>query len=39
MNFKRMPELEWAYGYPAALLLMASIATCIVTFFKVKRWI
>jgi magnesium transporter len=25
MNFKHMPELEWTFGYPAALLLMLAI--------------
>ena len=25
MNFKELPELEWDYGYPAVLLLMAAI--------------
>lgn len=23
MNFERMPELKWAFGYPYALVLMA----------------
>ena len=39
MNFKHMPELEWLYGYPAALGLMATIATSILVFFRKKRWI
>ena len=26
MSFKYMPELEWRWGYPAALLVMAIIA-------------
>ena len=25
MNFKHMPELEWAFGYPFALGLMAAL--------------
>lgn len=39
MNFKHMPELEWTYGYPMALLLMLVVAGSIVTFFRVKRWL
>ena len=30
MNFKRMPELEWAFGYPCALSLI--VITSIVPF-------
>ncbi len=26
MNFKYMPELEWHWGYPAVLLVMAAVA-------------
>jgi magnesium transporter len=39
MNFKRMPELEWYWGYPMALGLMAVVAASIVTWFRVKKWI
>ena len=39
MNFKHMPELEWVYGYPAALGLMATVAGGILIFFRKKRWI
>ena len=39
MNFKHMPELEWRFGYPMALGIMASVATGIITWFRVKRWI
>lgn len=39
MNFKHMPELEWLYGYPAALGLMAIVAVSILLFFRNKRWI
>ncbi len=39
MNFKHMPELEWLYGYPFALGLMACVATFIVVFFRKKRWL
>lgn len=39
MNFRHMPELEWAYGYPFALLLMALTGTASLVFFRWKRWI
>jgi magnesium transporter len=35
MNFKAMPELEWEYGYPTALLVIA--ATCVFLYFRFKR--
>jgi magnesium transporter len=39
MNFKHMPELDWALGYPLALLLMLASAILPYTFFKWKRWL
>jgi magnesium transporter len=39
MNFKHMPELDWEYGYPFALLVMAAIAGTILWWFRRKRWI
>ena len=38
MNFKHMPELEWLYGYPSALTLMACIAGGILIWFRTKKW-
>ena len=39
MNFKNMPELNWEYGYPLAILSM--LVTFIFTFyyFKTKKWL
>jgi magnesium transporter len=34
-----MPELTWAYGYPALLLLMAVVAAGMLYYFRRKRWI
>ena len=34
-----MPELTWAYGYPALLLLMAAVAGGMLCYFRRKRWI
>lgn len=39
MNFAFMPELQWEYGYPAALLLMAIIAAIMLIYFRTKKWI
>lgn len=38
MNFKHMPELEWAYGYPFALGLMAATAATMVAYFRRRGW-
>jgi magnesium transporter len=38
MNFKHMPELDWLYGYPFALALMALVTAGILTWFRVKKW-
>lgn len=39
MNFKVMPELEWPWGYPAALILMALVAVGPYLFFRWKKWL
>jgi magnesium transporter len=39
MNFKAMPELEWAMGYPMAIGLMVLAAGGTYSFFKLKRWL
>jgi magnesium transporter len=39
MNFKHMPELEWRYGYYAALALMAIISLGLYFYFKRKDYI
>jgi magnesium transporter len=38
MNFAVMPELEWRFGYPFALLLMAACAAGLLWYFKRKNW-
>lgn len=38
MNFKNMPELEFHYGYPMALSLMAVSAIVPVLWFKRRGW-
>jgi magnesium transporter len=39
MNFKNIPELDWPYGYPAALALMVLVAVMPYFFFKWKKWL
>lgn len=39
MNFHHMPELEWYFGYPAALLLMLALALGLLAYFRRRRWI
>ena len=40
MNFhKHMPELEWDFGYPFALVLMVLAAILPYFFFKWKKWL
>jgi len=39
MNFDRMPELHWAYGYPFALSLMVVISVGLVLFFRWRKWL
>ncbi|MFC1834063.1 magnesium/cobalt transporter CorA [Thermodesulfobacteriota bacterium] len=39
MNFKNMPELEWTWGYPMALILMAGVVMAILFFLHRKRWL
>jgi magnesium transporter len=38
MNFTHMPELDWTFGYPFALLLMAGIMIGLWQFFRKSGW-
>jgi magnesium transporter len=38
MNFAHMPELQWAWAYPALLGLMFALALSMLAFFKWKKW-
>ena len=38
MNFKHMPELDWAYGYPYALGLILFSAIVPIVVFRIKGW-
>jgi magnesium transporter len=39
MNFRRMPELRWYYGYPFALALMAAVCATLYLAFKRRGWL
>lgn len=39
MNFENMPELDWSFGYPAAVLAMAFCALGLAAFFRRIRWL
>jgi magnesium transporter len=39
MNFHHMPELSWSFGYPMALLLMATSVAGLWVFFKKSGWL
>ena len=39
MNFKAMPELDWALGYPYALLLMVASALVPMWYFRRRGWL
>lgn len=38
MNFKYMPELNWRWGEPVVLLIMAAVGITMVYYFKKKKW-
>ena len=39
MNFEYMPELQWRYGYPLALGVMALSCTTLYRLFKRSGWL
>ncbi|WP_369375354.1 magnesium and cobalt transport protein CorA [Streptomyces sp. cg36] len=39
MNFENMPELQWAAGYPFAILLMAGVCVSLYFIFKRRDWL
>jgi magnesium transporter len=38
MNFDRMPELHWRFGYPAVLLAMGVMAIGLLVYFRRRGW-
>ena len=39
MNFRHMPELQWRYGYPYALALMATLTVTGYVYFRKRDWL
>jgi magnesium transporter len=39
MNFEEFPELEWDFGYPAVLLVMALICVLLYRAFRRSGWL
>lgn len=39
MNFSYMPDLQWAYGYPAALALMGVVCGFLYLRFRAAKWL
>lgn len=39
MNFTRMPELDWQFGYPMAIAMMLIVALMLYVVFKRRGWI
>jgi magnesium transporter len=39
MNFQKFPELNWTYGYPFALALMAATAIAPLWYFRKRGWL
>jgi magnesium transporter len=39
MNFRHMPELDWAFGYPFALLLMGVASLLLYRTFRKRDWL
>jgi len=39
MNFSKMPELSWSFGYPLALFVMALSSGITIFVFKKKKWL
>jgi magnesium transporter len=39
MNFKHMPDLEWPFGYPVALVVMVSVCVILYSRFRAAKWL
>jgi len=38
MNFTNIPELQWKYGYIGIWCVMILVTSCLIVFFKRRRW-
>jgi magnesium transporter len=39
MNFRHMPELDWVFGYPLAIGIMAAIDGYLFYRFRQAKWL
>ncbi len=39
MNFEYMPELKWKWAYPLLWVLLITIPTALIIYFKKKKWL
>jgi len=39
MNFKNMPELEWAWGYPLVWCIILAVGLIMVLYFRKRKWL
>jgi magnesium transporter len=39
MNFDRIPELHWRFGYPAALIVMMLLSVALYVLFRRRQWL
>ena len=39
MNFRILPELNWAYGYPFSIALMVAFSGAVLWYFRRKKWL
>ena len=39
MNFDVMPELQWSFGYPLAVVAMVAMGVALYSVFKAKHWL
>ncbi len=39
MNFTHMPELNWTFGYPMAILAIIAVCSVLYFFLRRKRWL
>ena len=39
MNFRLLPELDWTYGYPFALVVMLASAVTPFWYFRRRGWL
>ena len=39
MNFRFMPELDAAWGYPLAIIVMVAVSATLFTIFRLKHWL